>query len=142
MSRREENHINRIKKIQNEFINLYEKKGLDSITIKVICEKCGIEKSTFYTYYDDKYSILDEIKDTLLENMEKIIKDLSDIDITIVEKGIPLIKASTVVEFIREHRREFKALLGPYGDPRFEIKWKANIEKSFMPIFKREKGQL
>ena len=140
MSRRQENHVNMIKKIHEEYISLYERKGLDGITIKELCEKIGIVKSTFYTYYDDKYSILDDISNELLGSLDNIIKDLKDVDIAIVDQGLPLVKASKVVEYIKEHRSEFKALLGPYGDPRFEIKWKNDIEKSFTPKFKKEKG--
>lgn len=140
MSRREQNRSDTIKKIRSAFISIYGEKGLDGITIKELCAKSGIVKSTFYTYYDDKYSILDDIQNELLGSLDRIIRDLGDIDISIVDQGIPLEKAYKVVEYISEHHTEFKAILGPHGNPQFEIKWKNDIEKSFAPKFKKEKG--
>ncbi|MCR5082450.1 MAG: TetR/AcrR family transcriptional regulator [Parasporobacterium sp.] len=142
MSKREQNKEATISNIKKAFILLYAKNGLDKVTINELCKKSNIVKSTFYTYFDDKYAILDDIENDLLSNLSKIADNLQDVDLAIVDKGLPLDKASDVVEFIKNHLDEFNAILGPFGDPRFEMRWKTNIEKGFLPKFKQEKGNL
>ena len=39
---------------------LLEKKEYDSITVKEICEKAGVNRSTFYKHYDTKDDLLVE----------------------------------------------------------------------------------
>ncbi|MBE5970429.1 MAG: hypothetical protein E7242_09385 [Lachnospiraceae bacterium] len=140
ISKREQNKLDTTDRIRKTFINLYLKTNLENITVNEICRRSNIVKSTFYTYYDDKYSILDDIEKELLTNLSKIADNLQDVDLTFVDRGIPLVKASGVVNYIHAHVLEFKAILGPHGDPSFELRWKSNIEKSFLPKFKQEKG--
>ena len=35
--------------------------GFDKVTVKMICEKANISRKTFYTFYQDKYDILEQI---------------------------------------------------------------------------------
>lgn len=43
--------------------------GFEKVTVKMICEKANISRKTFYTFYQDKYDILEQIlvKDVLNE---------------------------------------------------------------------------
>ncbi|GAJ26558.1 transcriptional regulator [Liquorilactobacillus sucicola DSM 21376 = JCM 15457] len=47
--------------IEMTFINILSEKELSRITIKEICEKALISKSTFYDHYVDKYALVDTI---------------------------------------------------------------------------------
>ena len=35
--------------------------GFDEVTVKMICEKSIISRKAFYSFFSDKYEILDEI---------------------------------------------------------------------------------
>ncbi len=50
--------------------------GFDKVTVKMICEKTNISRKTFYTFYQDKYDILEQIliKDVLNEFSDLIDK--------------------------------------------------------------------
>ncbi|TZE82437.1 TetR/AcrR family transcriptional regulator [Calorimonas adulescens] len=50
------------KRIIETAIELFRKNGYDKVTIKDICEKSGISKSTFYYYFDSKDSIIADFK--------------------------------------------------------------------------------
>lgn len=134
-SKREINKEHKKECIRAAYIRLGRRTSPDNMTINDICKQAGIAKSTFYTYYDDKYSILDDLREELLQSLRNIIKDLTDVDISDVDHGIPLKKATEVMQYISEHLPEFQTVLGPYGDPRFEIQWKRDIEESFAPLF-------
>lgn len=48
--------------IQDVFIDMLEKMDVNQITVKAICEKVGINRSTFYTHYIDIYDLLNKIE--------------------------------------------------------------------------------
>lgn len=63
------------KNIINSFIELRSKKAIEKITIKELCEKAEINKSTFYSHYSDIYDLSDSLENELLNS---IISDLPD----------------------------------------------------------------
>ena len=54
------------KSIFDAFVNLRSKKELRKITVKELCEKALINKSTFYTYYEDMFDLSDKIESELV----------------------------------------------------------------------------
>ncbi len=65
------------KSIEESLLELMSTKSFESIKVSEICEKALINRSTFYTYYQDKYdllmNIINEIKNNL--NINNKIKD-------------------------------------------------------------------
>ena len=57
-------------KILNAALKLLEEKNLDKISVKDICDECGINRNTFYYHYTDIYAVLD----ALLENASTLMK--------------------------------------------------------------------
>ncbi len=57
-------------KILNAALKLLEEKNLDKISVKDICDECGINRNTFYYHYTDIYAVLD----ALLENTSTLMK--------------------------------------------------------------------
>lgn len=140
MNRREFNKQETIRHIKATFISLYAKGGINSFTVSTLCQACGIAKSTFYLYYEDKYQILDSIEQEVLSSLDGICHDLSDCDMHDVQSGKPLMKATATVRYLQENADTLRALLGKNGDPRFMYKWKKDIQNSFMGRFRAEKG--
>ena len=71
--------------IINAFIELRSHKELEKITIKELCEKAKINKSTFYSHYQDIYHLSDtletEVVFSIMENLnhpEKILENATD----------------------------------------------------------------
>lgn len=48
------------KKIRKVALNLINEKGYDNVTLKEICEASGINKHTFYYYFDSKDDLLNK----------------------------------------------------------------------------------
>ena len=40
-------------------LKLLEEKSIDKITVKDICERCEINRNTFYYYFSDIYEVLE-----------------------------------------------------------------------------------
>lgn len=49
------------KYLKQSLIDLLGKKTFEHITVKEICENAECSRITFYTYYDDKYLLVDDI---------------------------------------------------------------------------------
>lgn len=124
--------------IRKVFLSLYTKNGLDGVAVNELCRQAGIAKSTFYSYYDDKYSVLEAIEDELLEGLEEINKDRSQQYMNSVIAGKGLSEAPLIAQFLKDHLEEFRAIMGPKGDVSFETRWRAQITEKVRDIFAKE----
>lgn len=140
VNRREFNKQETVRHIRGVFMELYAQGGINSITVNLLCKECGIAKSTFYLYYEDKYQVLEAVENEILEALRTICYDLSGCDMNDVLTGRPLDRAMTTVRYLKENADTLRALMGKYGDPRFSYKWKKDIMDSFMGRFRAEKG--
>ena len=52
MNKNESKYFNTAVKMDEALISLLEKKDFEYITIKEICEKAGVNRSTFYLHYE------------------------------------------------------------------------------------------
>ena len=61
------------KSIINSFLEIRSKKELEKITVKELCEKAQINKSTFYSHYHDIYDLSEhletEVVNSIIEHM-------------------------------------------------------------------------
>ena len=48
--------------IKNAFFELRAQKSVEKITVKELCQRAQINKSTFYTHYDDIYALSDAMQ--------------------------------------------------------------------------------
>ncbi len=63
--------------IKKAFMELREKKPLEKISVKELCEIAYINKSTFYSHYEDIYALSDALEhETVLSIVSSIPKDL------------------------------------------------------------------
>lgn len=63
--------------IKNAFMELRARKSLEKITVKELCELAYINKSTFYSHYEDIYALSDSVEyEMVLEIVSSIPKDL------------------------------------------------------------------
>ncbi|MBR6321723.1 MAG: TetR/AcrR family transcriptional regulator [Lachnospiraceae bacterium] len=47
--------------IRRNFIEMLKKRAIEKIPVAELCEKCSINRSTFYRHYEDLYQLLDDI---------------------------------------------------------------------------------
>lgn len=58
--------------IEEAFGELLEKKGFRSLTVRAITERAGINRTTFYAHFPDKYGLLDHfIREEFRREIEK-----------------------------------------------------------------------
>ena len=65
---------------------LFCKYGFKRISIEDVCNKAGISRKTFYTYYDNKLDLLTCILTHINNNVKEQISNIIDKDMSFVEK--------------------------------------------------------
>ncbi|MBO1207234.1 TetR/AcrR family transcriptional regulator [Mammaliicoccus sciuri] len=118
--------------IKNALVNLLETNKFDFITINQIVEEAEITRSTFYRYYDDKYELISEIEEEILEHIhkerQKMDENYSEEDLLDVEMFKHLF------DTLEPYSNTIHRLLGYNGDSGFEMKLKNEISRRFIDI--------
>lgn len=57
-------------KLKRAMTGMLDKKKFEQITVSELCRIAGTSRVTFYTYYDDKYALLDDYFKDMLEKAE------------------------------------------------------------------------
>ena len=63
--------------IRKEFTQLLKEKPVQSITVRELCERTGINRSTFYNHYQDVYDLLEQIENEMLGELNEHLKSIS-----------------------------------------------------------------
>ena len=117
--------------IMDAFWSLYRDKPIEKITVKAICEKAGCNRSTFYEYYTDSYSVLEDIEEELLDYVRrKLTEELP----ASLANSFPEIRLDTenltpLSNMYTEKGEYFSSLTGEKGDTYFQYKYKQTVKK-------------
>jgi len=117
------------KMIRTALSQLIEEKGFNDISITDISTRADINRGTFYLHYTDKYDLLEKIENEIIQELSCNCETMSDLDIQnadFISKPMPfMIK---IFEHLKENAIFMKAILGPKGDPTFQLKLKELIQ--------------
>lgn len=127
--------------LKDTFIEMYKNKPVNKISVKEICSTAGLSRGTFYIYYENIYTLLEEIEEDLLLDLKSLVK--IDTLIVYTEKDIPVFVKTikNLIEYIKLHSTYFKALLGKNGDALFMYKIKRIIKNNLLVKFRAENRQ-
>lgn len=116
-------------KIQQAFWSLYETNRIDKITVKAVCEKAKINRSTFYVYFLDVYDVLDSIESNIFPPATSLpVFDSNSKNTTFnIEEQII---------YLREKKKFLKVLLSENGDAAFRFKFIKYIRPAVMAMVK------
>jgi len=102
--------------LKESFIDLLEKKDISQITIKEICEKADINRTTFYAHYNDQYDLLRKIENEFLDNVKAHLAELDQNNNNVN----PVLLAEKIFEYIEENAKVCKLLLSERGGLDFQ----------------------
>lgn len=110
--------------IQNSFWELLDEEGFAKIKVKQILQRADINRSTFYTYYDDKYALLDTVEEELFEGFRNIGRQMSSAMITVHRSDLSSIRDyyNQMANYIYRNGKKIALLVCDEGDPAFVSK--------------------
>ncbi len=68
--------------LKDSFLKLLEKKPVNKITVKEVCELAELNRATFYSHYSDCFDLLDSIEREILAGFEKSLQYIRSLDVT------------------------------------------------------------
>ena len=55
--------------LKESLLEILKSKPITSITVKEICERADINRSTFYSHFNDQFDLLFQIEEELIDDM-------------------------------------------------------------------------
>ncbi|MGL4878485.1 TetR/AcrR family transcriptional regulator [Paraclostridium dentum] len=124
--------------IKESLTALMKEKPFDKITIKDITDKANINRATFYLHYMDKYDLLEQSQNDILNEIKEVLADAFKI---FNPQSLPIQDANTIIPFlscvyecIGKNSDFVKVILSGNGDLNFHLKFKSLIEELIKKI--------
>ena len=118
MTKSESKYFNTARKMDEAFLDLIETKDFEYITVTEICEKAGVNRSTFYLHYETIGDVLSESIDYMNQEFLKYFpQDEERVSVHIREMGLSKLYLITpeymtpYLQYIKDNRKLFKAAL-------------------------------
>jgi AcrR family transcriptional regulator len=106
------------KALADSLVELMKDKPVTKITIRELCEKADINRTTFYAHYQDQYDLLKQIEEETLGSIE----DMLDKYDNKRSKREVLEMVEKILEFIAGNSSSLQVLLSENGDIQFQKK--------------------
>jgi AcrR family transcriptional regulator len=128
--------------IRDALTALMEEKGFEGITVRDLTTKADINRGTFYLHYRDKYDLLLQSEDEILQEIEEIVKiaHLSAMGNDPSHNPAPFIEK--LFEYLQDNSTFMRVILGPKGDPAFQMKLKEVIKKKLLQVIDANKSEM
>lgn len=137
MNKSESKYFNTSRLMNQALLKLLEEKEFEYITIKELCQKAGVNRSTFYLHYENMNDLLVESLDYMLQkfydhyNDEKfnlnIIKSLDNNDLILIKPKYII----PYLEFVKANKKLF--LVATNNPVLFDVY--KTLEKMYKDIF-------
>lgn len=103
-------------KLREAMIRLMQGKHISKITVKELCELADINRSTFYTHYNDPDDLLQSMERELFNNLMTYLveQDLFE------TRTLPVQQLKNIVDYAKENASWFKAMMSENGDSAFQ----------------------
>lgn len=144
--RNESKYFNTALKMDKAFLEILEKKEFAYITVKEICEKAGVNRSTFYLHYETIADLLAEsveymMKQFLLhmnQNWENFMMRMRDCSMDELYLLTPEY-LNPYLCYIKEHKRLFRMTLDNAKVLRLNESYDKMFQFVFTPILERHR---
>ncbi len=100
--------------LSDALIGMLQEMPLRSVSIRDLCERAGINRTTFYHHFGSQYDLLDEIMQHYLDD---IAEQLASADAG--SRDSVRERVSTVFSYLENHLTLSRLLLNSNADPRF-----------------------
>lgn len=144
MNKAESKYFSTASRMDEALIECLEKKDFEYITVKEICEKAGVNRSTFYLHYETIADLLNEcVEYTNNKCFQRYSSELADIKKRLTSEHLEdLIFISPeylrpYFEFVRENKRLFKVTLSHPTSLNAEGTFRQLFANIFSPVLDR-----
>lgn len=145
LNKSESKYFNTALKMDKAFLDLLAEKDFEYITVKEICQRAGVNRSTFYLHYETVADLLDESVENTFEDFNGYFrsKDAESFISNIKEcpaEELMLITPQYLLpylSYIRDNKRLFQTLVRHSSALGMDKRYQKMFECIFEPILKR-----
>ena len=143
MNRAESKYFTTAARMDEAFLALLEKKELAFITVKEICEKAGVNRSTFYLHYETVGDLLAESAQHVVDEFAACMPDTAEFLKRLPERPLEELYLITpeylepYLIYVREHRRVFRVVIEQAVSLRMDEAYAALSRHVLIPILER-----
>lgn len=144
MNKSESKYFNTASKMDEAFLELLSKKDFEYITVKEICDKAGVNRSTFYLHYETVSDLISEsveymngkYLDYIKPDSQEILKRLKDCSFDELYLITPEY-LNPYLNYIKDNKRLFKTATENAGTLRLNETYNKMFDAVFTPILER-----
>lgn len=146
MNKSESKYFNTAKKMDIAFLELLEEKDFEYITVKEICKKAGVNRSTFYLHYETISDLLSESVEYINRHFIDYMK-INSVDFMSKLNDCPIEELNLItpeylipyLSYIKEHKSIFKTSVKNASVLNLDKSYSLMFEHIFNPIMNRFK---
>ena len=105
--------------IRQAFTELLKQKPIQRITVKELCQKAGVNRSTFYAHYVDIYDLLAKLEEDMANDFQQALTPLFG---TGMEEPSLLRVITGIYQCLKDNGDICTVTLGEYGDKAFAVR--------------------
>ena len=144
MKKSESKYFNTAVRMNQAFLELLEKKDMEYITVKEICETAGVNRSTFYLHYETIGDLLAETIQYLNRQFRTHMESQTESFVSKIQE-CPLNELYLVtptylipyLEYIKQNKRLFRTALNSSASLRLDRTYRRMMRHVFLPILER-----
>lgn len=102
--------------LQDSLLELMKEKSINKITIKELCERADINRSTFYSHYTDQYDLLHKIEEETLSWARDAIAAV----VSKTDKQEAMKVLEEICQYFVDNSRHLQVLMSEQGDIGFQ----------------------
>lgn len=146
MNKSESKYFNTAKKMDIAFLELLEQKDFEYITVKEICKKAGVNRSTFYLHYETISDLLSESVEYMNRHFLNYMK-INSVDFMSKLNDCPIEELNLItpeylipyLSYIKEHKSIFKTSVKNASVLSMDKSYSAMVKYVIDPIMNRFK---
>jgi len=146
MNKSESKYFNTAKKMDIAFLELLEEKDFEYITVKEICKKAGVNRSTFYLHYETISDLLSESAEYINRHFIDYMK-INSVDFMSKLNDCPIEELNLItpeylipyLSYIKEHKSIFKTSVKNASVLSMDKSYSAMVKYVIDPIMNRFK---
>ena len=102
--------------LKTALIELMQEKTFDKVTIKELCEKADLNRTTFYLHYNNQRDVLDDIEKDLMDKTSAFLKASNNTSqiVNLIEEFL---------KYIQNDKQTFKTMLVNNPDGNFQMEF-------------------
>lgn len=141
MNKSQSKYFNTARLMDQALLLLLDKKSFEYITVKEVCQKAGVNRSTFYLHYENMTDLLAESLQYMFDQLKnKYSQSVSfDIDSANTDSLMWFTPSYSVpyLQFIKEHKKAFMAAISQPQVFGVESTYRNLYQQLFEPILDR-----